>query len=317
MGVSNVITIRPLSGVRARVFTRGVLVAAFVLGALGAAGASATTTSPGTSTQVAALVKASVKITKLTPTLDAALSTAPGEIADFAYKIPALCVTTTACIYGDVSATKTIVLFGNSHARMWLPAIDPIVTSMGYKLVLLGKNSCPVVSLNLSSKIYPECNAVIAESIAAIKVIKPTVAILADRTIEAGMAGSTWEKGMETTIKDITSSVGKVVLIGDIQEFNFNPDSCLIRHPTKVQSACSIANPNHKEPSIAVYEKDAAAKEKADYLNPNQWLCTTTRCSPVIGTFVVYWDSDHVTDIYSAYLSTVMGAALKPIITKA
>src|SRR6266700_3706088 len=33
-------------------------------------------------------------------------------------------VTLPACVYGDPRGTHTIVLFGDSHAEMWLPGFD-------------------------------------------------------------------------------------------------------------------------------------------------------------------------------------------------
>lgn len=290
------------------------VLAAVALGAsLAVLGGASATTTPGTPAQVAALVKASVSITTVSPTVAAELPRASVDIADVAYKIPALCTTATACVYGDTSSANTIVLFGNSHARMWLSAIIPIATADDYKLVLLGKNSCPVVTMNLNPTTYPECNTVIPESIAVIDALKPAVTILADRTIEPGYTGTQWENGMLATLKNVTKVSGKVAIIGDIQEFNFNPLTCVTVHSSKVKTDCQIANPNPKERSLASYEKAAAEKEKAAYINPVPWLCTT-RCAPIIGSFVAYWDSDHVSNTYASYLSTVMGDALAPII---
>lgn len=275
-------------------------------------GASATTT-PGTPSQVAALVKASTSITKVSSTVAAELPGASRDVADYIYKIPTLCTTATACVYGDTSSTKTIVLFGNSHARMWLSAVLPIATTDGYKVVLLGKDSCPVVSMNLSPTTYPQCDSVISASIRVIDTLKPAVTLLADRTIEPGYSGTKWEDGMIATLKNVTKVSGQTAIIGDIQQFNFDPLTCITVHPDKVKTECQIANPNPKERSLAPYEAAAAAKEKVAYINPVPWLCTT-RCAPIIGSFVAYWDSDHVSNTYASYLSTEMGDALAPII---
>jgi hypothetical protein len=49
-------------------------------------------------------------------------------------------------------------------------------------------------------------------------------------------------------------------------------------------------------------------------VDPEPWLCTTDKCVAVIGRYLAYWDSFHVSDTYAAYLSTVMGTALKSVI---
>jgi hypothetical protein len=46
------------------------------------------------------------------------------------------------------------------------------------------------------------------------------------------------------------------------------------------------------------------------YVNPQPWLCTSKKCSPVIGSYVAYWDSFHITVPYAAYLTGVLGTAL-------
>jgi hypothetical protein len=288
--------------------------AAVVLAGATSAVASASG-SPGTPAQVTAVVAASTSITRVNSTVGAELASAPYDVADRIYKIPAICDTATTCLYGDVTGSSTIVLFGNSHARMWLPSIIPIATSDGDRILLLGKNECPVVSLNLNPTTYPDCNAVIAASIAVIKHVKPLVAILADRTVEPGYSAGAWEAGMKKTIAAISPTVGHVVVVGDIEQFNFQPDVCLSLHPNLVQKDCSIANPNPRVVSLSSAEKAAAKADNATYLNPIPWLCTTKRCSPIIGTDVVYWDNDHVSVTYAQYLSQVMGDALQPDLT--
>jgi hypothetical protein len=100
---------------RRRVAAVGLL-ALVTLTALVAVPSGATAPTPDTAKQVAALVAASVHLTKADAAVIAALPGAPSDFADRVYKIPTLCTTATACVYGDTTATNIIVLFGNSHA---------------------------------------------------------------------------------------------------------------------------------------------------------------------------------------------------------
>ena len=47
------------------------------------------------------------------------------------------------CTYGDRSSSKTIVLYGDSHAAQWFPALEKIANENGFKLVSLTKSACP------------------------------------------------------------------------------------------------------------------------------------------------------------------------------
>ena len=53
------------------------------------------------------------------------------------------------------------------------------------------------------------------------------------------------------------------------------------------------------------------------YVDPTPWLCTKTLCSPVIGDYLPYSDSQHVAVPYSRYLTTVLAAALAPLVSAA
>lgn len=49
------------------------------------------------------------------------------------------------CTYGDVNSDITIVLYGDSHAAQWFPALERIAIKRGIKLVSLTKSACPAV----------------------------------------------------------------------------------------------------------------------------------------------------------------------------
>lgn len=268
------------------------------------------TVPPGTAKQVAALVAASVNINKADATVLAELPNAANDFADRVYKIPALCNSPTACVYGDVTATTSLVLFGNSHARMWLPAIDPIAIKDQLRLVVLGKNECPVVSLALNAKKFPDCVAMTATVIKVINQLKPLAVILADRTVGTGYKAAQWQAGMTATITAIAPSHARVVLIGDIQEFDYSPLACVAEHVNAIKRNCTMKNPDSKLPGLESAERASANANHDLYINTTPWLCTTTNCSPVLGNFVGYWDRDHVTVSYAAYLSGVMATAL-------
>ena len=51
------------------------------------------------------------------------------------------------CVFGDRKATRTMVLYGDSHAGMWFDAMHFIATVAHWKLVILGKGNCPADSL--------------------------------------------------------------------------------------------------------------------------------------------------------------------------
>ncbi len=78
------------------------------------------------------------------------------------------------CEYGDTSSKQTIVLYGDSHAAQWFPALDLIGKKRGIKIVSLTKSACPSAEVikELSSQYdVKDCQAFRDSSVARIKKI--------------------------------------------------------------------------------------------------------------------------------------------------
>jgi hypothetical protein len=293
-------------------------IAAALVSALCVATAGATTPlpKPGTPAQVAAKVLASTSIKVLpsttVPSLTDALADKPGLYYPTANKD---CVTATQCVFGNTTSSKTIVLWGDSHAQMWLPALVPVATSLSMRVVLIWHTGCPVVALSNTSAL---CISVRSSSIALIKSLHPALVLLANRnakvytTSNTGFTNTQWQNGMEATIKALSSSTTKVAVIQDITIFNAWVPNCLAAYPTRVQS-CSVADPNPKYNNHQAAEKAAAIATKAGYIATKPWLCPTV-CSPIIGNMIVDFDADHVTATYAEYLANVWLNAVKKVL---
>lgn len=268
---------------------------------------------PGTPSQVTALLKSSLKITQADSTILNQLIGAPGDNWANVFSIPSgtNCETATACVFGDTSSTQSVVLYGDSHARMWLPAINPEALRDHVKLVLLGKDGCPVVSMNLRSSQFVGCNQVRVTVLAVINALRPRAVVLADRTTGTGVAKKAWQNAMLATIKAIKPSGAHIVVLQDMQSFTISPPQCIGSFPSKVQTKCAIANPNPLRPNFSLAEKAAATTGHATYVLTDPWMCVNARCSPIIGEFLPRFDASHVTASYAQFLSGVMGLALQ------
>jgi hypothetical protein len=270
----------------------------------------ATTATPGTAKQVKALVAASVKIDKLSSTLAAELPGASSDNVGQKYDLPNSCGTATSCVFGDTTSSQSVVLYGDSHMRMWLPAIIPIATNDRLKLILIGADGCPIVSIDFKQSEFAGCDALQSGYLATIKAIDPSVLIVSDRTSYSYFTNAQWQKGLEATIDALSAKGRKIAIIGDIQVAAINVIQCLAAYPTKVEH-CSTTNPNTTIPGHEKAEHAVAAATRSLYIDPTPWLCTSNHCSAVIGSFIAYWNSYHVSVAYAQYLSGVMGTALK------
>jgi hypothetical protein len=277
---------------------------------------------PGTATQVTSLVSASVKILKLSNTTVPSLSGAPTNTFGntYPYTDPS-CSTMTRCDFGDLTSKKIVVLFGDSHARMWATSVIPELKVMKYKLVILWRGLCAAASLDMwnpiTNSIDPQCKAWRTQMINLIQGTHPSLVLVSNATSRTATATTSissadWTTGLVKTINALKSAATKVAVIGDPVSFTYDVPSCLATYPSKVQF-CSVKSPNPSKPAHRSAEIAAAKDTSVPYIDTLSWLCRSS-CSPVIGNMIVYSDSNHLTYTYAKYLSKVMGLKLKPLL---
>ena len=300
------------------------LAGASVLGSSGASSASSSFPAPGTAPQIASLVAKSHLIKSLPANLDPSLGSLGQD--SFSHYYPSTgpygCVTTTQCVFADTHSSKSVVLYGDSHAAMWLSALIPAVTAAHERLVLLWYPFCPTANVKvwnpLTRSPNVQCGTYRTKFAGMIHALDPRLVLLADRTSgnrnysNKEISDAAWKAGEIETIKNLRSSTTRVAVIGDISVFSSNVANCMAANQSNVQR-CSVGNPSPKKDQHFAAERAAATSQNVPYINAEQWLCTST-CSSVVGNFAVFFDQFHVSATYAAFLSGVFASALKKLL---
>jgi SGNH domain (fused to AT3 domains) len=307
---------------RIRAHAAAVALGAVIPACLLAATTAGAGTAPGSPQQVAALVAAAPSITQLPPDLAPPLSAAGQD--DALTEFPALdaCIGGTepesACTFGDPHATRTMVLFGDSHALMWFPALDAIATAARWRLVALMEYACPVADVTvwdvLTNSPDPLCPIFRSQTIKRIDRLDPRLVIVSEAVTpldaqDKVITGAQWTTALERSLGRLHAKAMRRVVIGQ-DELVPDPVACLAGNPTAVQ-ACSrpAATPSFAAELAA--DRKAARVERVPYLNEVPWLCSAT-CTAVIGSMVVYNSTGHLSATYDTYLTDVMRLALRP-----
>jgi hypothetical protein len=293
-----------------------------------AALANGPVTTPGTAQEVSRLVQSSSRIQELTPLVASELTASQVDSARRLYPSVGApgCMGGVQCTFGDTSAKRSMVLFGDSHALMWLPALGGFAAKNNLKLVVIWKpNSCAVALLP-SSYSYQEgdsstgCDVWHRTSVAMIKRLKPELVVLGERTSrvfsEPGnrrITDAVWRTSLEKAIRQISATSTHVAVMEDLPERMPGFQTCLAAYPTNIQQRCATTFPNTADPGHQQAEREAAAATGASYVMTSKWFCTST-CSPVIGNFIPFYDEGHVSATYAEFLSGVISQQLKPFI---
>jgi hypothetical protein len=281
------------------------------------AGAAVPLPAPGPAPQVRELVASSTSIKTLPAKLVPSLWSASSDLAGNLYPVTrGGCQDTTQCVFGDLSSKTTVVLYGDSHAQMWLPALAPVALRQGFRLVVIWTPACPVAEVAIGTS--GGCDQFRKTAIKAIVSLDPTLVLLANRTTSlVSPSGKlikkrTWEEGLEATIEALQSTSTSVAVIGDVTQFNAPVPTCLAAHATKVQK-CAVPYENPAFTQKFATEWSAAQATGAGYVNTRTWLCASL-CSPVIGDMVVYADKGHVSASYAEYLTDVWNTRVRSLL---
>lgn len=288
---------------------------------------------------IAADVKASLSIKTLPANVSPALSSATTDTALIDTPSLSRCNTTSGtivlskCVFGDRSGSHTMVLWGDSHAFMWFPAVDAVAKAAHWRLVAAMMFGCPVADVSvwnvLTDTAYAHCNLFRNRMIAAFNKMKPSLVILTESFTAYAASGhganntisvAQWQAALSKTLELLhAKGMRKVVLGSTIATGGVSPPECLAANPTAVQ-ACTVSDtPNQASQRGA--EQAAAKSASVPYVNVLPWLCSSSvtppACSPVIGDpengyKIVYYASGHLTETYDLFLSGVLAAALKP-----
>jgi hypothetical protein len=284
---------------------------------------------PATSAQISRLVAASISIEKLPRTMVPPLAQIPNDTAtNSPLHAPTVCkVASRACTFGDRSSRKLVVLFGDSHAWMWINGVNPAVRAAGFRLELFAYPGCPVARVTIwaapLNKIFRACDTWRATTIAHIKNQHPSLVLLSERTSDLFVNATTLvtsrqiTSGLTATIAQLQSSTTRVSVIGDLPTYTNlqSPDTCMAVYPTNIQKCSTrVHNPVTAWASHAQAEKLAAQHTKSTFIDPTAWFCTKGSCSPIVGDMATYLNGSHINATYAAFLSGVLGARITPLL---
>jgi hypothetical protein len=207
------------------------------------------------------------------------------------------------CEYGDLTSDQTIVLYGDSHAAQWFPALDLIGKKRGIKIVSLTKSACPSAEVikELSSQYdVKDCQAFRDSSVARINKIKPLAVILTGMQpftapYSDESARSWWLAGESTVFNRIKSATKFPIYLTDTPLPQIDIPDCLVAGRG---AKCDTSRPVAAEVAPGLIP-----------INPTPWLCTDT-CPAIVDGIVAYRDKSHLTVEMSKHLSVQLENAL-------
>jgi hypothetical protein len=230
------------------------------------------------------------------------------------------------CIYGDTTSNTTVVLFGDSHAAYWFPALNLISREQHWRLVDLTKDGCPAAEVDIAAWFrhggpYPECTDWRTSAMAQIVALHPALVIVSEaRYLEVPEArplagvptgyGSPWLDGLDATFRFLDRSAAHVAFISDVPTPARSPASCLEKHMSNVRACDTRLTAAIRLPDVKAAEREVAGREHVDWIDPTSWFCTSTTCPAIVGRMLVYRDIAHMQPVWSRFIAPVLADAI-------
>ena len=260
------------------------------------------------------VVKA-VQAAKRGAKLPSPLTPALADLDKEAYEFPSGCVPTAAdqttspiCKLGDASANKSIVIFGDSHAQMWMPALLLMAQHDGWSVTPLVKSGC--VPSAWLGKGYPntpavtirQCHAWFQWARGEARTLHPNVVLMAGCC--GGATGSTLKAtkaGYSSAAAAVKGSAEGVILVADDDGINKQPVDCLLASHATMKTCTTTWHATRFASNNALAK--LAKSRKFGYLDTRGWFCDGFKCPFVVGHTVVYRDTGHITQAYAKVLA--------------
>jgi peptidoglycan/LPS O-acetylase OafA/YrhL len=227
------------------------------------------------------------------------------------------------CVYGNPSSKTTVVLFGDSHAMQWFPALNTLAKERDWRLVGFSKSACPPAEVTINNaslrREYRECDEwrertlerIVREEKPSLIVTSslPTYRVREDgKRLGRAASNEALVEGYVSTLRKLSSTGAPVALIEDVPHPHKDVPECVSRSLRNLEK-CAIPKSKAFDYPPA-NERAAAEVEGVHLIDPTPVLCLEKRCPAVIGDVLVYRNGAHLTPAYVRTLAPWLGKQL-------
>jgi peptidoglycan/LPS O-acetylase OafA/YrhL len=311
-----------------------VLVVAFpILGSLGSTAArfdaAAAAVRPAALTDPAVLAAAKTSSTKPLPAVVAAVRAAqrgaslPSPLTPSVsvlkkdvWHFPKGCIPTpestssNLCRLGDLNAKRTMVIFGDSHAQMWMPTLLRLAAREGWTIIPIVKASCIPRKWAEPGK----CNVWYRWA------RRHAAALHAQVTLIVASWANAYGPGLAVKPIGVLSRAMKrsslsVVVVGDAPGQSQDPVDCLLAPDASMKTCTTVAKRSQLRADDAIAYN--AKLDGVGFINTRGWFCargrrtSETLCPLVVNQTITAIDRGHISQTYGLELVPSFRAAFR------
>jgi peptidoglycan/LPS O-acetylase OafA/YrhL len=245
----------------------------------------------------------SVAPARLRQPIPDALAPPVGHLVNDRYRLGS-CMAGTAtsskvCQLGDRAANRRVVVFGDSHAEMWMPAFVEFATRYHWTLVPLIKDGCVPSVMDSNSG----CATWYRWALEQIRHLRP-------RAVVVSQFWSSWGPGgvaaVERELRDLAPLAHRLAIVEDPPARPEAAVDCLLARGATLGS-CAFRVTPEEWATYSSLKREAKAADLG-YVRTVQWFCARGLSPTVIGTVITYRDQTHITATYARMLAASFAA---------
>lgn len=206
------------------------------------------------------------------------------------------------CVYGDANGSKTVLLFGGSHAASWQPALQRAAAAAGWRLVYTTKSSCRF-SLEERDESKTDCKEYNANVLQFMRTLKPDLAV-STSTVTGDSGREVVPDGYRAAWEEISNLGVEFLMIRDIPRWRENPIDCVEQNPYSYNTRCFFRPSEVMAPSDPAQEIGDQYPEFT-FVDYTRFICPDDKCGAKVprGRGFPYRDKSHLTKSHSEGLS--------------
>ncbi len=228
------------------------------------------------------------------------------------------------CEYGRHDSDRTMILFGDSQAMQYFPALERLAEVRGWRLITLAKAECPPAAVRVDSatngREYRECEEWRERTLERIEKAegRRTVLVTSNNDyspldddgdpLQGKQRRRALQAGYVETLNRLQDAGIQAGVIKDQPSATVDIPSCVSKELHSLD-ACAFRRPHSKEDEI-----DRRAAEEAPgvrLIDVTDKICPRGLCRAVIGNALVYRDRGHLSATFAATLAPSLEQRLR------
>jgi peptidoglycan/LPS O-acetylase OafA/YrhL len=213
------------------------------------------------------------------------------------------------CRYGASGGELTMVLFGDSHAAHWFPALHEIANDRGINFVVLTKGGCPTANVAIPTAILAQqCPIWRDAAIAHMTELQPDLIVMT-ASHDYPNSSEEWSAGMAETVDRVLPATTRLVMLGDNPNAKDLPSNCLSRNLFSASVCSNTRSAAISEDRVDI-EYSIATQRSLEFIDTTDWFCTASTCPMMIGDILLYRDATHLSTTASEFIRPILELAL-------